>query len=1176
MNIKLKIFLLSILLSLTRLTKIIWILVLSTLSSFAFSADIGTHGNGLQDYQLTAGFFHTCAIDDNGVQCWGRNNDGQSTVPAGLVNPIAVSAGDLHTCAIDDNGVQCWGQDSDGRSTVPAGLVNPVAVAAGVNHTCAIDDNGVQCWGQDGARQSTVPTGLVNPIAVAAASLITCALDDNGVQCWGQDGNGQSTVPAGLVNPVAVAAGGWHTCALDDNGVQCWGYDRWGQTTVPTDLVNPIALVAGGDHTCAIDDNGLQCWGLIGWGATTVPAGLVNLVGMAAGQLNTCALDDNGVQCWGWNDYGQSTVPASLMFDPDGDGVSSQGGLDAFPLDATEDTDTDGDGIGNNTDTDDDGDGVVDSQDQFPLDGSETTDFDSDGIGDNADTDDDNDGVADVDDAFPLDATENADTDSDGIGNNVDTDDDNDGVIDSQDAFPLKNTETKDSDGNGIGDNDEVRAELLASDVLSQKMIHYLGFLASVFIQDTEDVAGQSDSWNLAIGSSVNNSFACVNGGGYNTVMTRTDFTSLEITLTFLNCNYDGLTINNSAVFIWEDKHFDQPSPRQFFPMRFTFSNLSIVDSSNETFTYAGYLSCDVAYNSVTESWTERTEGETIIYEQQWGSLYDSSEPWDNNSLVINDSRNSDVFVVDGVNNCDFNSVSVAHKSHINKIINAKYIAQPNGRGYHISEYTRSERLTKALTKEVFSRQKYTEETGWITEKWSRFEHNPVVKLSGDREFGLNVYSNLVPTNYWSSRQNYGDIIDQEILQFSELDWVFLDIPTGKITADNYRSEPNTSFDYENDGARDEVKVPWAISRFASISNSESQCNWILRYQDWIIVEQGIDKQIYCELSDGFYIYDNKVWYQDANLDGTNELFTLDDDNDSVLDAPDNCQSVPNLDQLDTDNDSRGNACDNDDDNDGVLDSQDAFPLDNTESSDSDSDGVGDNTDWAPNDSSESVDTDGDGVGDNADALPTDATETLDTDGDGTGDNSDTDIDGDGLLNGDDPFPVQGQYTSDSDGDGMPDAWETRYGLDPNDPSDVTSDIDNDGVAALDEFLAGTIPSGSLDIDGNGQYDALTDGLLLLRGMFGLDGSALVTGTIASDAAYTESVDIESRIETLGDLADIDGNGEIDALTDGLLTLRYLFGLQGDTLINGVVAGDATRTTAEEIEAYLATLMPAL
>ena len=166
-------------------------------------------------------------------------------------------------------------------------------------------------------------------------------------------------------------------------------------------------------------------------------------------------------------------------------------------------------------------------------------------------------------------------------------------------------------------------------------------------------------------------------------------------------------------------------------------------------------------------------------------------------------------------------------------------------------------------------------------------------------------------------------------------------------------------------------------------------------------------------------------------------------------------------------------------------------------------------------------------------------------------------------------------YT-DSDRDGMPDTWELLYGLDPNDPSDATSDQDNDGVTALDEFLAGTIPSGSLDIDGNEKYDALTDGLLLLRGMFGLDGDALVTGTVASDATYTESVDIESRIAILGDLADIDGNGEIDALTDGLLTLRYLFGLEGDTLINGVVASDATRKTAEEIEAHLDTLMPAL
>jgi hypothetical protein len=186
------------------------------------------------------------------------------------------------------------------------------------------------------------------------------------------------------------------------------------------------------------------------------------------------------------------------------------------------------------------------------------------------------------------------------------------------------------------------------------------------------------------------------------------------------------------------------------------------------------------------------------------------------------------------------------------------------------------------------------------------------------------------------------------------------------------------------------------------------------------------------------------------------------------------------------------------------------------------------------------------------------------------------DTDNDGVADVDDAFPYDALYSVDSDSDGMPDEWETRYGLDPNDASDASSDQDNDGVTALDEFLAGTIPAGSIDLDGNGQYDALTDGLLLLRGMFLLSGDSLISDAVASDAVYKTSDEVASRINMLGDLVDIDGNGSIDALTDGLVILRYLFNLRGDVLINDVIASDAMVKTAEDVEAKIEQLIPAL
>ena len=62
---------------------------------------------------LTAPFFlsdsaymyHRCAIDSNGVVCWGNNEFGQTDVPL-LQNPSYVSTGYQNTCTLDDFGVE--------------------------------------------------------------------------------------------------------------------------------------------------------------------------------------------------------------------------------------------------------------------------------------------------------------------------------------------------------------------------------------------------------------------------------------------------------------------------------------------------------------------------------------------------------------------------------------------------------------------------------------------------------------------------------------------------------------------------------------------------------------------------------------------------------------------------------------------------------------------------------------------------------------------------------------------------------------------------------------------------------------------------------------------------------------------------------------------------------------
>jgi len=95
-----------------------------------------------------------------------------------------------------------------------------------------------------------------------------------------------------------------------------------------------------------------------------------------------------------------------------------------------------------------------------------------------------------------------------------------------------------------------------------------------------------------------------------------------------------------------------------------------------------------------------------------------------------------------------------------------------------------------------------------------------------------------------------------------------------------------------------------------------------------------------------------------------------------------------------------------------------------------------------------------------------------------------------------------------------------------------------------------------LDVDGNLSISATTDGLMLLRAMLGLTGTAVTAGATVTGAPRTTWDQIAPFVHLAA--LDIDGNGATAPASDGVMLLRAMFGLTGTAVTNGAVVGSRT------------------
>ncbi len=121
-------------------------------------------------------------------------------------------------------------------------------------------------------------------------------------------------------------------------------------------------------------------------------------------------------------------------------------------------------------------------------------------------------------------------------------------------------------------------------------------------------------------------------------------------------------------------------------------------------------------------------------------------------------------------------------------------------------------------------------------------------------------------------------------------------------------------------------------------------------------------------------------------------------------------------------------------------------------------------------------------------------------------------------------------------------------------------------------------PSANLDVDGDGRVRLFSDIILVIRYVLFFRNEALLRGNVIEPTATrTTAQEIEPYLDTLvnQNILDVDGDGDVRLFSDIILVIRYVLFFRNEALVRGnVIEPTATRTTTQAIEPYIRSLYP--